>query len=165
MMAYLLDTNVFIEAKNRHYGFDFCPAFWKWLSSANENGTVLSIEQVRREILSRTDELAEWVAGRGDDFFVPFREPSAFAEVYFWVRESERNYRSAAIDDFTRGADGYVIAHAYATGYDVVTHEMPSNSGRKIKIPDVCAGLGVVCLTPFEMLRRERARFVLGAAT
>jgi hypothetical protein len=26
-MAYLLDSNVFIQAKNLHYGFDFCPAF------------------------------------------------------------------------------------------------------------------------------------------
>ena len=26
-MAYLLDTNVFLQAKNLHYGFDFCPAF------------------------------------------------------------------------------------------------------------------------------------------
>jgi len=25
-MAYLLDANVFIAAKNLHYGFDFCPA-------------------------------------------------------------------------------------------------------------------------------------------
>jgi len=25
-MAYLLDANVFIEAKNRYYGLDFCPA-------------------------------------------------------------------------------------------------------------------------------------------
>lgn len=27
-MAYLLDADVLIQAKNRHYGFDFCPAFW-----------------------------------------------------------------------------------------------------------------------------------------
>lgn len=27
-MTYLLDSNVFIQAKNLHYGFDFCPAFW-----------------------------------------------------------------------------------------------------------------------------------------
>ena len=26
-MAYLLDANVFIQAKNLHYGLDFCPAF------------------------------------------------------------------------------------------------------------------------------------------
>jgi hypothetical protein len=46
----------------------------------------------------------------------------------------------------------------------VVTHEVPSGSIRKVKIPNVCIGLGVKCVTPFEMLRRERARFVLGKA-
>ena len=24
-MLYLLDTNIFIQAKNLHYGMDFCP--------------------------------------------------------------------------------------------------------------------------------------------
>lgn len=28
---FLLDANVFIEAKNRYYGFDICPGFWRWL--------------------------------------------------------------------------------------------------------------------------------------
>ena len=28
MTDYLLDANGFIQAKNLHYGFDFCPAFW-----------------------------------------------------------------------------------------------------------------------------------------
>ena len=43
-MAYLLDANVFMQAKNLHYGFDFCPAFWDWLIEANAAGKVLSIE-------------------------------------------------------------------------------------------------------------------------
>jgi hypothetical protein len=30
-MAYVLDANVFISAKNLHYGLDFCPAFWDWI--------------------------------------------------------------------------------------------------------------------------------------
>ena len=30
-MAYLLDSDVFIRAKNDHYGFDLCPGFWEWL--------------------------------------------------------------------------------------------------------------------------------------
>ena len=30
-MAYLLDANIFIQAKNLHYGMDFCPAFWDFL--------------------------------------------------------------------------------------------------------------------------------------
>ena len=39
------------------------------------------------------------------------------------------------------------------------------DANRKIKIPDACIGLGIKCMTPYEMLRRERARFVLGAAS
>jgi hypothetical protein len=44
----------------------------------------------------------------------------------------------------------------------VVTHEVPSNSPGRIKIPNVCVGLGVRFMTPYQMLRIEQARFVLG---
>ncbi|MBI3996217.1 MAG: DUF4411 family protein [Candidatus Omnitrophica bacterium] len=37
-----------------------------------------------------------------------------------------------------------------------------SSTTKKTKIPDACIGLGIKCMTPFEMLRRERARFILG---
>ena len=49
-MAYLLDANVFIQAKNLHYGLDFCPAFWDWLIEANARGLVYSIEKVGDEL-------------------------------------------------------------------------------------------------------------------
>ncbi len=86
MTTYLLDTNVFIQAKNLHYGFDFCPAFWQWL-----------------------------------------------------------------------------FAHALAQDCTVVTHEVPADSTRKIKIPNACIGLDLHCVSPYEMLRKERARFVLAS--
>ena len=37
-MSYLLDSDVFIQAKNLHYGLDFCPAFWDWLIESNASG-------------------------------------------------------------------------------------------------------------------------------
>lgn len=69
-MAYLLDANVFIQAKNLHYGLDFCPAFWDWLIEANAVGRVLSIEKVGDEIEAGADELASWATARGTGFFV-----------------------------------------------------------------------------------------------
>ena len=45
-MAYLLDANVFIQAKNLQYGFDFCPTFWDWLKREHAAGKVFSIEMV-----------------------------------------------------------------------------------------------------------------------
>ena len=71
MTAYLVDSNVFIQAKNLHYGFDFCPAFWDWLIEQNCTGKVASIEKVADELQAGGDELAEWAAARGDEFFMP----------------------------------------------------------------------------------------------
>jgi hypothetical protein len=59
-MAYLLDANTFIQAKNLQYGFDFCPAYWDWLVRNNAAGTVFSIQQVGDELLAGTDELSDW---------------------------------------------------------------------------------------------------------
>jgi hypothetical protein len=50
MTRFLLDTNIFIQAKNLHYGFDFCPAFWEWLISQNATGRVASIDKVGDEL-------------------------------------------------------------------------------------------------------------------
>ena len=69
-MAYLLDTNVFIEAKNRHYGFDFCPAFWDWIDHAHQAGTVFSIDKVAIELDAVDDDLASWASERPDAFFL-----------------------------------------------------------------------------------------------
>ena len=41
-------------------------------------------------------------------------------------------------------------------------HEVPADTIRKVKIPDACIGLNVRFLNPYEMLRREGARFVQG---
>jgi hypothetical protein len=70
-MAYLLDANVFIQAKNLHYGFDFCPALWDWLLRQNAAGRVVSIEKVGDELQSGADELATWAAEQGAGFFLP----------------------------------------------------------------------------------------------
>lgn len=49
-MKYLLDSNVFIQAKNEYYGMDFCPGFWDWLIAGNEAGIVASVARVHKEL-------------------------------------------------------------------------------------------------------------------
>lgn len=66
------------------------------------------------------------------------------------------------MNTFLQVADYWLVAFALAYGHTVVTHEIPDGSRRKIKIPNACVGLGVRCMTPYQMLRYERARFVLG---
>ena len=162
-MAYLLDANVFISAKGLHYGFDFCPAFWDWLARENRAGNVYSIEKVGDELLSGGDELADWARARGGDFFIPPDATlfPALADVSSWA--TGQGYDQAAISTFFQVADYYLVAQAFAGRHTVVTHERASGSRRKIKIPDACLGLGIKCATPYEMLRYERARFVLAS--
>jgi hypothetical protein len=75
---------------------------------------------------------------------------------------SGAGYTPPALNLFLSAADYYLVAHAHAHNHIVVTHEKPSPSVNKIKIPDACIGLGVKCMSPFAMLRVEQARFVLG---
>ena len=160
-MAYLLDANVFIQAKNLHYGFDFCPAFWDWLEDANQRAIVFSIEKVADELTTGNDELATWARERGTIFFqAPDSQVvAAFGTVSDWVMR--QGYDPAAITTFLQVADYYLVAHALAHGFTVVTHEVPASTRRKIKIPNACIGLGIKHMTPYEMLRLEGARFVL----
>jgi hypothetical protein len=74
-MAYLLDANVFIQAKNLHYGFDFCPAFWDWIDQAHAKGAVYSVDSVRTELIAGNDDLADWANQRTDGFFCPPTRP------------------------------------------------------------------------------------------
>jgi hypothetical protein len=74
---------------------------------------------------------------------------------------TSQNYDPAAEHAFLQVADYYLVAHALAHSYTVVTHEIPSTSTKRIKIPDACLGLGIKFVTPYEMLRISRAKFVL----
>jgi hypothetical protein len=160
-MAYLLDANVFIAAKNLHYGLDFCPAFWDWLIKEHAASKVFSVEKVGDEILAGADELAAWPKARGSQFFrapLPSVVPS-LAAVSTWANGQQ--YEMAAVSTFLQVADYYLVFEAHAGKHVVVTHEVPAGSKRKIKIPDACIGMGVKFMSPFDMLRLERARFVL----
>jgi hypothetical protein len=162
-MAYLLDANVFIQAKNLHYGLDFCPAFWDWLIAQNAAKEVFSIEKVDDEIQAIADELSVWASSRGDSFFLK-PDPTLLASLGVVSRwATSQSYEPAAVNTFLLVADYYLVGYALAHGHTVVTHEKASTSTKKIKIPDACIGLGIKCVTPYEMLRTERARFILGA--
>ena len=69
-MTYLLDKNIFIDAKNRYYGFDICPAFWEWLTKLNKSEIVFSIEKVGDELKIIDDQLSTWAAKHGSNFFL-----------------------------------------------------------------------------------------------
>jgi len=159
-VEYLLDTNVFIQAKE-HYAFEFCPAFWDWIAQNNARNKVYSIEHVKRELLRHGDSLATWAKNQNSRFFLPIDSSTSanLSTVSNWV--AHQSFSSAGQHRFLQGADYYLIAYALTQHRTVVTHESENTSRTEIKIPIVCRGLSIRYMNPFNMLRNERARFVL----
>jgi hypothetical protein len=158
---YLVDADVFIEAKNKHYAFDVVPGFWDWMLAANADGMLASVEAVGYELRAGADELSQWVLARDDAFFLP-ADNDVVASMWIvstWATNCPR-YEPAAVADFLAKADYYLVAHAHANTDVVVTHEVSSTSPKRIKIPDACDDLQIECITPFAMLREAGARFV-----
>ena len=162
-MCYLLDANTLIQAKNQYYGFDICPGYWDWLADAHKRGVIHSVQKVREEISKGKDELSAWVAGSIPPAF--FLSPDtatakAFGDVSTWV--AQQGFDPAVVSHFMSGADYYLVSYALGhPGLTVVTHEVLSDSKKRIKIPNVCLGLKIPWENTFSMLAREKARFVL----
>lgn len=160
-MTYLLDANIFIQSNRAHYGLDFVPAFWDWLDRSYASGLLQSINKVGTEIAAGHDDLTTWAANR-PSLFVPLDPTcqSHLAALSQWA--NSHHFTRAAINEFLRVADYQLVAYARAHSMTVVTMEKPEpNRKKKIKIPDACKAMGVAWASPFDMLRAEKASFVL----
>jgi hypothetical protein len=68
-MTYLIDADVLIEAKDRHYAFDFCPGFWDWILQQHALKVVFSVKAVGDELKAGNDQLAAWAMKQGSKYF------------------------------------------------------------------------------------------------
>ena len=154
---YLIDSDVFITAKNRYYAFEICPGFWDSLLSAHSLGSIHSIDHVKKELLEGRDDdkVKKWVKAQvPSEFFYSCDNATvqAYAEIMQWVNKG--NYAQSAKSKFANDADGWLIAYAKAKGSVVVTNEQPAPESKKgVKIPDVCREFKVEFEDTFSMLR------------
>lgn len=161
----LVDSDVFITARNRYYSFDICPGSWKSVVHHRQEGRVFSIDRVRSELLAgqRTDDLVRWVEENVPrDFFLPVDTDavaSAFEKVMMWVQRHPK-YFDHAKAKFATGADGWLVACGQVNGATVVTNEQSApESRRQVKLPDVCDAFEVRRANIFDMLRALNVRF------
>lgn len=162
-MKFLLDSNTFIEAKNRYYGMSFCPAYWDWLLVSNKSNDIASINFVKSELLRGKDELTEWVKSNSHLFINEDdgETQSAYREVATHVT-SLSQMKAGAHEEFLNGADPWLISKAMSTGATVVTHESynPDNK-KKVLIPNICEYFGVDYIDTFKLLNDLDAKFVM----
>jgi hypothetical protein len=163
----VLDSNVFIEAKNRYYAFDICPGYWDFVIRVFGAGNAMSITHVWDEIQVGGDDLATWMEANLDkrkffdcvkdaDVVVQYRAVSSYVTTAYSTKPN-------AIHDFLEPtvADPWLAAYALACGGTIVTQETVKQSKRKVSLVDVCDHFGVRHIDVIEFLRAEKARFVL----
>lgn len=153
-----LDTNVYVEAKNRYYTFERLPKFWSFLSGKLDEGSICSPKNVYDELMGYQDELAAWAKARkAKGLCVKTDGPvqSRLTVIGDFVVTNFPRFKS---QEFLAGADPWVIACALHFGGTVVTQESASRR-KKIRIPAVCKHFNVTCIDTFQMLDSLNAQF------
>jgi hypothetical protein len=157
---YLLDANVFIQARRQYYAFDLVPAFWTWLEERHRAGRVFTIQKVADEITGAKDNLSQWMNAQPRSFRIDVEaaDQPALQALSQWAHSGR--FKQPAINDFLSKADYFLVAQAKTRGFKVVTHELPDpNAVKRIMIPEACKAQGVDWINTFELMRQEGARF------
>ncbi len=164
MSKYVLDANVFIEAKNRYYGFEICPGFWTSLIDLNKSKHVYCIDRIRDELVAQNDDIKDWVENRSpEEFFKKTQDQAvfdSFQAMVNWVY-AQPQFFQAAKTEFASVADGWLLAYAHANGLTVVTHEeFAPKAKRSVPMPNVCLEFDIDYVNTFEMLADLNVKFI-----
>lgn len=153
---YVLDANVFIQAKRRFYPFDVVPGYWEALSWHRTGGRVCSIDHVSAELKRGGDELWVWAQESfGKDGFCDTAVAAGeFGQMVSWVQR-QAQFTQAAKSEFMGVADGWLAAFSKAEGRVLVTlEEQKPDAKSKVPLINLCSAFDVETISPFEMLRR-----------
>lgn len=160
MERYLLDSNIFITSE-QHIPRDIFEGFWRELGVTLVSGTAILHQTVLDELKRHKDPLVEWIEGLPGVPVMPTTEGTLekYLEVCAWA--DGQGYVPQALREFkaeTR-ADAWLCAEALNSDLTLVTYEVPSSSLNKVKIPNVCRGLGIRYISGFDFMRAQGFRF------
>lgn len=145
--VFILDSNFFITAKNNWYPFANFPTFWEELLKRGKDGKFVICKEVYDEIVNGEDDLSDWIKDNKDTIKILSSNDEIIIKNISLIMNSLQNnliLKSTAIENFAKGADPIIIAHAIANNYTLITQEKNDpNCKRKVLIPNVCNEFGV----------------------
>jgi predicted nucleic acid-binding protein len=165
-MQYWIDTGVLIQAHRSTYPFDMVPQFWHFLHTQLEPEVVSMPRLAYEEIVNGgyDDQLVAWCKSRkklGLCRIETKEVQQRYGQISAHVQE-KYSRKPQRLQDWFKGADGWIIAYALATGGAVVTQETDYSYKSKIKLPTVATAFDVECLNTAQMLRKLKADFSKG---
>ena len=151
---YSLDTSALINGRRDLLPPEVFVSLWTKIEELIESGAVRAIDVVRDELSKRDDATRAWATSQSN-LFVDLDEGVQRA-----TREVLSEHpRLMGTGGGRNAADPFVIALARFRGGTVVTEETLSNNLSKPRIPDVCAALGVPCVTLVGFIREQEWTF------
>ena len=156
MADFWLDSDTFIRSKNEAYGFDLAPGFWKVIDQKAREGIIASSMTVYRELVKGNDYLAEWARQRENSGLFVIPNEDVQYQNRLIANYVQRTYAAHKVQQFLKGADPWIIAHAKIDGGDVITFECRVEKKQNvpdIKIPDIADKFQVNCINVWDLLR------------
>jgi len=151
---YVVDTSALMDWHDRFYPPDVFPSLAGLIGGLAASGRFRSVELVADEIASIGSAGLQAWAKANRHLFEPtsarLAEALALEGRFPGLKDPHAQYDEA---------DAYVVASAQLADAVVVTAETPAAHKRKprrsLYIPDVCAALGMPCISNLGMMRRE----------
>lgn len=160
-MAYLFDTNIFVESK-KNLPMDIWPTFWAKMVEMINSGNIYSIDKVKDEINRGGDELTDWIhnnAPKGFFITADAMTMQKYSDTLDWAQTSPTGFTATAINEYARVADAYLVATAAAKNMILVTYEKSNPQRRnRVMIPDACNAIGARCCDLNTALRELNIR-------
>lgn len=148
-MLYSIDTSALIFASRGPYRLDNFPGFWSKMDELMRDGIMGALEDVKKEVIRKDDDISDWVKKR-TEFFIPMEE-----DVQTAMTEILEKFPNLPNPDALHGeTDAAVIALAKANGCSVVSQEKGGSEDHP-KIPFVCRHYCIRCIDIFELVAEQ----------
>ena len=158
LQFFSFDTSAFINGQRDLFLPGTFGILWEQIANMIEAGEVLAVDEVKREVKKKDDDVARWVLARRG-LFIPLEHDiqNATKEVLAACPRLMAQHGANR-----NSADPFVVGLALARGGTVVTQETPANSEKKPRIPDACRAVDVPWMTLPEFVDARGWRFSIG---
>lgn len=147
-MAYLFDTNIWIDLDWRKIPRDLFPGLWLKVEEEIAGDRIFVVDLVFDEIHATQkddDRLAPWMTAMRK------KKPTFVLDSTEEVQKIARLLINA--HKIKSNADPFLVAAGKKYGYTIVSAENRMKPIEKPKIPNLCDQLGVPCMTLLEFIK------------
>lgn len=158
---YWVDANSFIWGARDPYPMPGAMTYWNWFEKMVDANKITSHRQAINEVLAGTkkgqvEEIVSWVRTRQGKLVDSTPDTQECQALVGELCEFSWNkFGAVKTAEFTKGADLWLIARAKLDDGAVVTQE---SEKKLVRIPTVCAHVGVKFMSLFQMNRELKMR-------